>query len=150
MRLGRSNRKAATMVECAVIYPLTFLLLLGLIVGAMGMFRYQQIANLARETARYASVHGAYYARDSGLTAPSPSDIYNAVIVPEAVDLDLTQLTYSITYNTAAAPYHMITVNGMLTPVTNLVTVTLTYNWVPEAFLGGVTFSSTSIMPMSY
>jgi hypothetical protein len=30
------------------------------------------------------------------------------------------------------------------------VTVTLTYNWVPEAFAGGVTLSSTSVMPMSY
>jgi hypothetical protein len=35
-------------------------------------------------------------------------------------------------------------------PIQNTVTVTLTYTWVPEAFLGGVTLSSTSVMPMSY
>ena len=39
-------------------------------------------------------------------------------------------------------------VSGLPTALT--VTVTLTYRWVPEAFLGGVTLSSTSVMPMSY
>ena len=33
----------------------------------------------------------------------------------------------------------------------NTVTVTVSYDWVPEALLGtGVTLSSTSVMPMSY
>jgi hypothetical protein len=41
-------------------------------------------------------------------------------------------------------------VNNQVVPVTNLVTVTVTYLWIPEAFLGGITISSTSVMPMSY
>ena len=32
----------------------------------------------------------------------------------------------------------------------NTVTVTVTYQWVPEAFFGGITLSSTSVMPISY
>jgi len=63
MRIHRNGRRAATAVEASIIYPITFFLLLGLIVGGMGMFRYQQMASLARETARYASVHGTDYAK---------------------------------------------------------------------------------------
>jgi hypothetical protein len=32
----------------------------------------------------------------------------------------------------------------------SMVTVTVTYQWLPEAFLGGVTLSSTSSMMVSY
>ncbi len=150
MRLQRLKRNATTLVECAVVYPVTFLLLLGLVVGALGMFRYQQVASLARETARYASVHGTHYAKDAGTTAPTPTNIYNAVIATESVALDLSQLSWSITYGTDNNPFHVVIVNGNVTPVTNTVQVTLSYRWVPEAFLGGVTMTSTSVMPMSY
>jgi hypothetical protein len=48
-------------------------------------------------------------------------------------------------------PYHTILdSNKNVLPVQNNVTVTLTYRWVPEAYLGGITLSSTSVMPMSY
>jgi Flp pilus assembly protein TadG len=71
------RRTAATAVECAVVYPATFLLLLGLIVAAQGVSRYQEVAALARAGARYASTHGAQYRRDTGLptgtAGPSPS-----------------------------------------------------------------------------
>jgi Flp pilus assembly protein TadG len=151
MRTRREARKGVTLVECAVIYPLAFLLAVGLVVGGMGMFRYQQMASLARETARYASVHGTLYARDAGTTAPTPQDIYNAVIVPGAVGLDLNRLSYSITYNTSNNPYHTTIVNGDIVATTNTVQVTLTYQWLPEALLGKTfSLSSTSQMIMTY
>jgi len=60
-------------------------------------------------------------------------------------------LTYSITYNTSNEPFHVrIDSAGNILPVQNTVTVTLTYNWIPEAYLGGITLTSTSVMPMSY
>src|SRR5262245_36171193 len=68
LRKTRSCR-GATVVECAVVYPVTFLLLLGLVIGALGIFRYQEVASLARAGARYASTHGAAYRKDSGLDA---------------------------------------------------------------------------------
>ena len=49
-----------------MVYPLTILLLLGTVVLGLGVFRYQQLQCLAREGARYASVHGPQYAADSG------------------------------------------------------------------------------------
>jgi Flp pilus assembly protein TadG len=138
-------------VECAFVYPVVFLLILGLLVGAAGIFRYSQLASLTREAARYASVHGAQYAKEMNVTAPAPADIYNNVVLPAAVGFDPSKLNYSITYNTSNAPTHTILdAQNNVTPVQNTVTVTLTYQWVPEAFLGSITLSSTSVMPMSY
>jgi Flp pilus assembly protein TadG len=150
MRLTPRQRAGASVVEFAFVCPVTFLLVFGLIVGAMGVFRYQEVATLSRETARYASVHGTKYAADAGTPAPTPADIYNSVIAVKAVGLDLNRLTYSITYDTSNEPNHVRIVNGDVLPVTNIVTVTLTYQWIPEAFLGGVNLRSTSVMPMSY
>jgi len=145
------RRSGATVVECAFVYPVVFLLVLGLMVGAGGIFRYSQLASLAREGARYASVHGAQYAQENAVTAPTPDDIFNNVIAPMAVGFDTTQLKYAISYNTTNWPYHTtLDSNNNVVPIQNTVTVTLTYQWLPEGFLGGVTLSSTSVMPMSY
>ena len=151
MRQARQQRPGATVVECAFVYPVFLLLVLGLLVGAAGIFRYSQLASLTREAARYASVHGGQYAQEMKVAAPTPADIYNNVVLPMAVGFDTSQLNYSITYNTSNAPYHTtLDANNDVVPIQNTVTVTLTYLWLPEAFLGGVTLSSTSVMPMSY
>jgi Flp pilus assembly protein TadG len=151
MRRAPQRRSGATAVECAVVYPVVFLVILGLLVGAAGIFRYSQLASLSREAARYASVHGGQYAQEMKVTAPTPADIYNDVVLPRAEGFDTSQLNYSITYNTNNMPYHTtLDANKNVIPIQNTVTVTLTYQWLPEAFLGGVTLSSTSVMPMSY
>jgi len=151
MRQARQRRPGATVVECALVYPVFLLLVLGLLVGAAGIFRYSQLASLTREAARYASVHGGQYAQEMKVAAPTPADIYNNVVLPMAVGFDTTQLNYSITYNSSNWPYHTtLDANNNVIPIQNTVTVTLTYQWLPEAFLGGVTLSSTSVMPMSY
>jgi Flp pilus assembly protein TadG len=150
MRLHAKKRTAVTTVECAIVFPLTFLLLMGIVVGGSGMFRYQEMAHLARTAARYAATHGASWARETGNTPVTPTDIYNATVVPGAVALDLSKLTYSVTYNTSSDVYHTITVNGQVVGVYNTVSVTLTYQWIPESYLGGISLSSTSVMPMSY
>jgi hypothetical protein len=138
-------------VEGAVVYPVVFLVILGLVVGAAGVFRYSQLASLTREAARYASVHGGQYAREMKVTAPTPADIYNSVVLPRAEGFDTSQLNYSITYNNNNMPYHTtLDASNNVIPIQNTVTVTLTYKWLPEEFLGGVTLSSTSVMPMSY
>ena len=151
MRRAPQRRSGATVVECAVVYPVVFLLVLGLLIGAAGIFRYSQLASLAREAARYASVHGGQYAQEMKVTAPTPDQIYNNVVLPMAAAIDTSQLSYSITYNTSNWPYHTtLDASNNVIPIQNTVTVTLTYQWLPEAFLGGVTLSSTSVMPMSY
>jgi Flp pilus assembly protein TadG len=138
-------------VECAVVYPVFFLLVLGMLVGAAGIFRYSQLASLTREAARYASVHGGQYAQEMNVTAPTPADIYNNVVLQMAAGFDTSQLTYSITYDTSNMPYHTtLDASKNVIPIQNTVKVTLTYRWVPEAYLGGITMSSTSVMPMCF
>ena len=131
------RRRGTHLLECAVVFPVVFLLLFGLLVGALGVFRYQQVASLAREGARYASVHGSQYQQVTGKPAATAADVYNNAIAPRAVILDPSQLTSSVTWN----PDNR---QG------STVTVQVTYQWVPEAYLGGLTLSSTSTMPMSY
>ena len=150
MRRRYHRRRAATVVEVAVVAPATFLLLLGLLIGGLGIFRYQQVAHLARDASRWAAVHGSDYAQETGNPAATAADVYNQVIAPNATGLDLSKLTYSVTWNTSNSPYSTTTVNGQTTKVTNTVTVTVTYQWIPEAFLGGITVSSTSVSVMSY
>ena len=150
MRLHKQSRLAATMVEFAVASSATFLILLGLIIGGLGIFRYQQVARVARDASRWASVHGTQYALDTKNPAATPIDVYNQVIVANATGLDLSQLTYSVTWNTSNSPYHTSTVNGQQVKVANTVTVSITYNWVPEAFLGGIALRSTSVSVMAY
>ncbi|HEV3255240.1 MAG TPA: TadE/TadG family type IV pilus assembly protein [Gemmataceae bacterium] len=150
MRILHRPRAAATTIEFALVGSVTFLLLLGLLIGGMGIFRYQQVANLARDGSRWASVHGTQYAKDTKNTAATDQDVYNQAIKPYAAGLDTSKLTYSVTWNTSNDPYHTATVNSVQVQVANTVTVTVTYQWVPEAYLGGITLSSTSVSVMSY
>ena len=117
MRLPSDSRRAVTTVEFAVVAPITFLFLLGLLVGGLGIYRYQQVAHLSREASRWASVHGAQYAADTGNSAATASDVYQNVILPQAAGLDPNKLTYSVTWNTSNSQFHSTTVNGVTTMV---------------------------------
>jgi Flp pilus assembly protein TadG len=150
MRLRQHRRRGATVVECAVIYPLVLFFLIGLIVGAMGIFRYQQVASLAREGARYGAVHGKTYEKFTGTPAATPQEIYDVAIAPNAVGLDPAQLSYSVTWNTSNEVYRTSTVNEQTVATRNDIIVTVTYQWIPEEYLGGITLTSTSVMPMHY
>jgi Flp pilus assembly protein TadG len=150
MRLNHRLRRGATIVEFAVVGPLVFLLLIGLLVGGLGIFRYQEVAYTAREASRWASVHGSDYAQETGKSAATAADVYNQAIAPKATSLQLNQLSYSVSWNTNNSPYHTSIVNGQSVKTTNTVTVTVSYHWIPEAFLGGMNLSSTSVSVMSY
>ncbi|MGH7223836.1 MAG: TadE/TadG family type IV pilus assembly protein [Gemmataceae bacterium] len=146
-RHRRRNGLAAT--ESVIVVPALLLLILALVVGGYGVFRYQQMALLAREGARYASVHGGLYQQETGNAAATPQDVYNNAILAYATSLDLTQLSYSVTWNASNMPYSVG--NDYENPTGNTVTVTVRYNWFPEIYLvGPITLSSTSTVPMSY
>ena len=58
--MQRSDRVTGqTLVELTLIMPLFIMLLLGIVVLGVGVFYQQQVANAAREAARFASVHSA-------------------------------------------------------------------------------------------
>lgn len=145
------RRRGAVAVENALVLGVMFSLILGVIVLGMGVFRYQEMAYLAREGARWASVHGTQYATDTGNAAATASDVYTNAIQPRMACLDPANFNYSVAWNSSNSPYHtVIDSNQNLVKVGNTVTVTVRYNWVPEAYLGGITIASTSVMPMSY
>jgi Flp pilus assembly protein TadG len=126
-------------VEAALVYPVVFLFILGLASAGMGIFRYQEVASLAREGSRYASTHGRQYQAETGKPAATAADVHENAILPKAVGLDTTQLASSVTWNSNNQPPN------------STVTVTVTYKWKPEVFLlGTFTLSSTSTMPMAY
>jgi Flp pilus assembly protein TadG len=161
MQLRKSKRRGAIVVESAVILPVLFLLVIGMCVLGPGIFRYQQVASLAREGARYASVHGAQYAAEQSVLTNSkvlPADyaeIYNKAILPRAVGLDADSIVFdssSVVWPNGKSP---IIANPNSTPpgapLIATVTVTVKYNWVPVVnFINPVMLSSTATMPMSY
>ena len=129
------NRKGATAVEMAIVLPLFMLMSIGLCVAELAAFRYHQVASLAHESARWASVHGSNYARRAKKPIATTNDILKNVIEPRAIGLDLSRLTAVLEWNedlTALA-------------------VTVNYEWAPEAlFFVPQTFTCTAITLSSY
>jgi Flp pilus assembly protein TadG len=76
---GLGDRRGMSIVECAMVYPLAILLLMGTIIIGLGVFRFQQLQALAREGARYASVHGPSYASATGNAQASTSTVQTYV-----------------------------------------------------------------------
>ena len=133
----------------------TGLLLLGLAVGGLAVFRYQQVACLAREGARWASVHGTQYHRDTGRPTATTQDIYTNAILPVAFGMNPNQLSYSVNINnspwttTNCSPYHLDDQGGgVIRTITNNVTVTVTCQWQAIGFLPAITMTSSSTVPM--
>ena len=90
MRVRRTPnppRRGVQAVEAAIVLPVVMMLTLGTCSTAMGVYYYQLVATLAREGARYASVHGTQYAADTGNPPATAADIYNNAILPMAVGL---------------------------------------------------------------
>jgi Flp pilus assembly protein TadG len=166
---SRRTRRAASLVEAALIFPATFLLTIGMVVGAVAIFRYQEVAHLAREGARYAATHGGRYQEDglptsTGVPAITDNDSMRNYLTQETIALDPNNLTVAVKWETmdssgtraAAAgnyPAYVDTTTAVPGQVVNqnYVVVTVSYTWFPEAFLvGPITITSTAEMPMSY
>jgi Flp pilus assembly protein TadG len=147
LRRPSRERRGATVVELAVVAPILMLLLLGLIIGGLGVFRYHQVASLAREAARHASVRGIDYERETGRPAATEASIRQDVVQGNAAGLDPALLVCTVTWDKSNAPK---AANPDGTVVTNVVTVKVTYTWLSEAYFGGITLTSTSKVPMSF
>jgi hypothetical protein len=61
LRTKTRKRTGVYTVEAAFVFPITFFLLLIIVIGSLGVFRYQECAYLARMGTRYGSVHGLNY-----------------------------------------------------------------------------------------
>ena len=129
-----SRRRGVVLIESAIVYSVLMMLILGTIVMGLGVFRYQQIASLAREASRWASVHGPTYQSENSASAPTDQDVYNAT-VGKAVILTTSALTFDLDQTQLQ--------NGTAS-------VKVTYTWTPEAYFSPITMSSTAVMPVTY
>lgn len=146
----RANRRGTTSIEFAITCPLVFFMILATMVGGLGIFRYQQMAELAREGARWASVHGGQYAKETGQPAATAADVYEKAIKPGAAGLNLNKLSYTVTWDKSNMPLSVVN-NDVETPKGNTVTVKVTYQWLPELILvGPFTLTSSSTAQMMY
>lgn len=155
MMMRRQERKGSALVETAVVYPVLFLLVLGIIMLGISVFRYQQVAHAAREGARWAVVHGAKYAEETGNTAATPEDIFTNAIQPQMAKVPASTLTYSVTWdqnNKQTSTYLYTNPTTGETSVRarqNTVSVTVRYTW-DTGFFGVIPVQSTTVMTMSY
>jgi Flp pilus assembly protein TadG len=129
-----TDSRGTTALECALVSPLVILLLIGMLILGLGVFRYQQLQSLAREGARYASVHGPQYASENNTSQASTSTVLTYVdgLAAGLGGLDCTAVTYS----------------ASSLPCT--VSVTLTYTWTPGWLFSPTTWTVTSTMPVTY
>lgn len=134
LTFSRHQRSGAVTVEVAVVLQLLILLLIGLCVGELGAFRYQQVAALAHEGARWASVHGKEYAEQTNKAIATKEDIFENVIRPRAIGLDLNKISHDVTWNAERS----------------LVTVTVQYTWTPEYFFSAREFSCVAVALATY
>jgi Flp pilus assembly protein TadG len=148
-RAFRNQRRGATTVEFAVTAPIVFFILLATIVGSMGVFRYHQVAALAREGSRWACVRGSEYEVNTGNPAATEDDVYNQVILPAATAMKPEHLSCQVTWDQSNMPLEVV--DDVQTPRGNTVTVTVSYQWFPELFLiGPYTLTSSSTAQMYY
>lgn len=132
-RPGFKRRRGAITLEMAVAAPLVFTMIMGMVIGAIGVFHFQQVATLAREGARYASVRGPDYQSRMKVSAPTADEVFQKAMLPLCASLDQDQLEYTVTWDADQT----------------VVTVKITYSWVPPAFWSPIKLRSTSVMLVS-
>jgi Flp pilus assembly protein TadG len=123
-----SPRAGATVVECAIVAPVTFLMVLGIVICGLGIFRMHQIEHLSEAAARWAALHGPRYQKRTGTAAPTSQDVLNNFILPRAVSLRKSAVTCDLQWSADKST----------------VTVDLRYQWTPETFWSPITFRSAT------
>jgi Flp pilus assembly protein TadG len=145
--------------ETAVVLGVLLVLMCGLIVGGIGVFRYQQVACTSREGARWASVRGYDYQTDTGLSSPTAAQVTADAVLPLAVSMDPAAVTVQVqwidegsgtVWDWDAAPKYVRSISPSGEYVANTVRVTVTYVWSPGIFWNPITLQSVSQMPMSH
>lgn len=152
------RRSGAVMLETALVLPVLFIFLMGIIVGGYGVFRSQLVACQAREAARWAAVRGGDYQRDENLESPTAQGIADQAVVPLAAGMDPAALAVTVQWvdkatNAAqdwdASPKEVRSITADGKYVTNAVRVTVSYQWSPGVLSDPILLQSTCELPMA-
>ena len=127
-------RRGATVLEMAVVGPLVFLFVIGLIVAALGVFRLHQVGRLAHEGARWASIHGSEWERATGNSPVTAQDVFREAMSPISQGLSAERLEHTVTWNEDRTQ----------------VEVTVRFRWSPEAFMSSGVITAKAVRPISY
>jgi hypothetical protein len=150
MRLQEQRkRKASVLVEVALIMPVLVLIVAMAADVVSGVFRFHQVATLAREGARYASVHAGQYSADTGTPLLTGDQLKTSVMLPMSIGLIAANLSCQISWqpNGDSYPY---TTTSTGSRKQNMVRVVVSYQWQPIFLLGrAITLTSTSESPIS-
>jgi hypothetical protein len=111
-----------------VVAPVTFLMVLGIVICGLGIFRMHQIEHLSEAAARWAALHGPRYQKRTSTAEPTSQDVLEKVILPRAVSLRRSAVACDVQWSEDKST----------------VTVDLRYAWTPETFWSPITFRSTT------
>lgn len=158
MRRSPMLRRGVVSTEFAFVAPILFMILLGILLGAIAIFRYQEMAWLAREGARYASTRNRQWATDasttSGSTKTSLTEAELRTYLQSRVFLiPADDLTVTAVWQESSSPQKVSFVEGITTVADNTVTVTVGYTFqlsVPLMTDQTITVSSTATSPLGY
>src|SRR5262245_17814420 len=146
MQRKQANRTGAMTLEAGIVLPVMVFLQLMLVVGGMGVFRYQQVACLAREAARYTSVRGSQYNQTTDQASPTQNEILQNAVTPLAVGMETTKISIQIEWINGVTGDVVAWDTSKKTPrtltntsvaFTNSVRVRVSYDWTPGILLPG-------------
>lgn len=146
-RTTARTRRGVVAFEMAIVLPIFIILIFGILLGGQKVSRYQWVAAMARDGARYASVHGpTFSAETSGNPLVTSSYVFtnnnsksNDSIKTRmaAVGFDTTRVTFTMSPDP-------------ITSTATTVQVTVKYQEIGMSYFPASTLSSTSIMPITY
>jgi Flp pilus assembly protein TadG len=134
--MPNARRSGAAVVEAAIILPVILLLLIGIMSGAIMIYTADEVSNVSREGARWASVRGTDYAFYMKKPAATADDV-KAYVLQQPVMLDPSRMTVTVTWQGTNRPGQYVTVE-------------VSYDFPGLGIFGAQTFHSKSTTLMTY
>jgi len=127
------GRLGAAVVEVAFVGPVTILMIIGIMVAGIGVFRFQQVSTLAHEGARWASMRGPDYEKQTNSPPITSHDVYQNAVRPLAGSTSPQSFQVELEWGEKKAT----------------VAVTVRHFWKPQAFLKPVELVGRSVVPVA-
>src|SRR4029079_18993409 len=116
-----------------------------------GVYRFQQVATLARTGARYAAVHAGMYAAEQTASVVTANNLKDNVILPQSFGLETGSLTCALSWLPSGNSYPFYDSSDTGLRKYNMVRVVVSYQWQPMFLFGSpLTLTSQAETTISY